>query len=132
MAVDLILRGGLVVTEGGVVRADVAISGEKIVGIVASGETSQAKRVADIIADCGPSRRQKPTAASPRAFVARTVMIAGQFLPRLPNKLTGNRAPFRSEVPPRKTKHISLNVCSPKVTSRGGLKGLLGLFVLLS
>jgi dihydroorotase len=38
----------MVVTEGGVVRADVAVSGEKIVGIVASGETSQAKRAVDI------------------------------------------------------------------------------------
>ena len=40
MAVDLLLKGGMVVTEGGgVLRADVAVSGEKIVGITAPGET---------------------------------------------------------------------------------------------
>src|SRR5262249_16875198 len=33
---------------GGIVRADVAVSGEKIVGIIAPGETNQAKRVMDI------------------------------------------------------------------------------------
>src|SRR5438093_12837685 len=38
----------MVVADGGVVPADVAVSGEKIVGIVAPGETSQAKRVVDI------------------------------------------------------------------------------------
>src|SRR2546426_11409118 len=39
----------MVVTEGGgVVRADVAVSEEKIVGITAPGETNQAKRVVDI------------------------------------------------------------------------------------
>ena len=49
MAVDLLLKGGIVVTEGGgVVRADVAVSGEKIVSITAPGETNQAKRVVDI------------------------------------------------------------------------------------
>ena len=48
LAVDLLLKAGMVVTEGGVVRADVAVSGEKIVGIVAPGETNQAKRVVDI------------------------------------------------------------------------------------
>src|SRR2546422_6147896 len=48
LAVDLLLKGGMVVTEGGVVRADVAVSGEKIVGIIAPGENNQAKRVVDI------------------------------------------------------------------------------------
>src|SRR5262249_8429473 len=48
LAVDLLLKGGMVVTGGGVVRADVAVSGEKIAGIAAPGETTQAKRVVDI------------------------------------------------------------------------------------
>ena len=49
MAFDLLLKGGMVVTEGGgIVRADVAVSGEKIVGITAPGETNPAKRVVDI------------------------------------------------------------------------------------
>src|ERR1041385_2849037 len=38
----------MVVSEGVVVQADVAISGEKIVGILAPGESSQAKRLVDI------------------------------------------------------------------------------------
>ena len=35
-------------TEGGVVQADIAVSGEKIVGILAPGESNQARRVVDI------------------------------------------------------------------------------------
>jgi dihydroorotase len=48
MAVDLILKGGQVVSDGGVGRADVAISGEKIVGMVAASERVEAKRVVDV------------------------------------------------------------------------------------
>lgn len=48
MAIDLLLKGGTVVTEGGLVQADVAISGETIVGLTAPGESGQAKRVVDV------------------------------------------------------------------------------------
>src|SRR2546422_7723949 len=48
LAVDLLLKGGMVVTEGDVVQADVAVSGEKIVGMMAPGESNQAKRVVDM------------------------------------------------------------------------------------
>jgi dihydroorotase len=48
VAIDLLLKGGMVATEGGVVEADVAISGETIVGLTAPGESSQAKRVVDV------------------------------------------------------------------------------------
>ncbi len=40
--------------------------------------------------------------------------------------------PGLSDVAPRKTKHISLSVCSPNGMSRGGLNGLFGLRALLS
>src|SRR2546421_12696180 len=40
--------------------------------------------------------------------------------------------PGVSDVTPRKTKHISSVVCSPKRTARGGVFGLFGLPVLLS
>jgi len=48
LAIDLLLKGGTVVTEGGVVQADVAISGESIVGLTAPGESGQAKRTVDV------------------------------------------------------------------------------------
>ncbi len=48
MAIDLLLKGGTVVTEGGVVQADVGIDKEKIVALTAPGETVPAKRVVDI------------------------------------------------------------------------------------
>ena len=48
MAIELLLKGGMVVTEGGVVQADVGIDKEKIVGLTAPGETITAKRVVDI------------------------------------------------------------------------------------
>ena len=48
MAIDLLLKGGTVVTEGGIVQADVAVSGEMIVGLTAPGESSQARRVVDV------------------------------------------------------------------------------------
>ena len=48
MAIDLLLRGGEVVTEGGIVRADIAISGEIIVGLTAPEEAPPAKRVVDV------------------------------------------------------------------------------------
>lgn len=48
MAIELLLKGGMVVTEGGVVQADIGIDGEKIVGLTAPGETIPAKRVVDI------------------------------------------------------------------------------------
>jgi len=48
MTVDLLLKGGHVMTEGGLVRADLAISGEKIVGLVAPGDILSARRVVDV------------------------------------------------------------------------------------
>ena len=48
MAIDLLLKGGTVVTEGGAVQAEVAISGEKIVGITDPGESNSAKRLVDV------------------------------------------------------------------------------------
>ncbi len=48
MAIDLLLKGGTVATEGGVVQADVAVSGETIAGLTAPGEAGQAKRVVDV------------------------------------------------------------------------------------
>ncbi|MBI3950994.1 MAG: dihydroorotase family protein [Acidobacteria bacterium] len=45
---DLILRGGELVTANGSYRANVAISGETIVGILAPDETMEAKRVVDV------------------------------------------------------------------------------------
>lgn len=48
MAIDLLLKGGTVVTEGGLVQADVAVSGETIVGLTAPGESGQARRVVDV------------------------------------------------------------------------------------
>ena len=48
MPVDLLLRGGAVVTEGGVRRADVTVAGETISGIVEPGEELQARRVVDV------------------------------------------------------------------------------------
>ncbi|MCH8266799.1 MAG: dihydroorotase family protein [Acidobacteria bacterium] len=45
---ELLLKGGTVVTEGGVVQADVGIDREKIVALTAPGETIPAKRVVDI------------------------------------------------------------------------------------
>jgi dihydroorotase len=48
LAIDLLLKGGTVVTEGGIVQADVAVSGETIVGLTAPGESGQARRVVDV------------------------------------------------------------------------------------
>lgn len=48
MAIDLLLKGGTVVTEGGLVQADVAVSGETIAGLMAPGESGQARRVVDV------------------------------------------------------------------------------------
>ena len=48
MAIELLLKGGTLVTEGGVVQADVGIDKEKIVALTAPGETVPAKRVVDI------------------------------------------------------------------------------------
>jgi dihydroorotase len=48
LAIDLLLKGGEVVTEGGVVRADIAISGETIVGLTAPSEAPPAKRVVNV------------------------------------------------------------------------------------
>src|SRR5262249_11927914 len=49
MMFDLIIRGGDVVTPGGVVRADVAVAGETIAAIMAAGTSSpeSARRVID-------------------------------------------------------------------------------------
>ncbi len=48
MAVDLLLKGGTVVTEGGPVQADVAVSGGVIVGLTAAGEGPSARRTVDV------------------------------------------------------------------------------------
>lgn len=48
MAVDLLLQGGDVVTEGGVVRANVAVAGQTIAGIIAPNERIEARRVVDV------------------------------------------------------------------------------------
>jgi dihydroorotase len=48
VAVDLVLKGGMVVTEGGPVQADVAVSGGIIVGLTAAGEGPQARRTVDV------------------------------------------------------------------------------------
>jgi len=48
LAIDLLLKGGTVVTEGGIVQADIAVSGETIVGFTAPGESGQARRVVDV------------------------------------------------------------------------------------
>lgn len=48
MAVDLVLKGGMVVTEGGPVQADVAVAGGIIVGLTAAGDGPQARRTVDV------------------------------------------------------------------------------------
>ena len=48
MAVDLVLKGGMVVTEGGPVQADVAVEGGIIVGLTAAGAGPQARRTVDV------------------------------------------------------------------------------------
>ena len=48
MAVDLVLKGGTVVTEGGPVQADVAVEGGIIVGLTAAGAGPQARRTVDV------------------------------------------------------------------------------------
>jgi dihydroorotase len=48
MSVDLVLKGGTVVTEGGPVQADVAVSGGIIVGLTEAGKGPQARRTVDV------------------------------------------------------------------------------------
>lgn len=48
MAVDLVLKGGTVVTEGGPVQADLAVAGGVIVGLTAAGDAPQARRTVDV------------------------------------------------------------------------------------
>ena len=48
MTADLVLKGGIVVTEGGPVRADVEIRGESIVGLRAPDKAPTASRVMDV------------------------------------------------------------------------------------
>ncbi|MFN7949716.1 MAG: dihydroorotase family protein [Blastocatellia bacterium] len=48
MSVDLLLRGGKVASDKGVIQADVAISDGKIAAVTAPGETVQAKREIDV------------------------------------------------------------------------------------
>jgi len=48
VAVDLVLKGGMVVTEGGPVQADVAVEGGIIVGLTAAGAGPQARRTVDV------------------------------------------------------------------------------------
>jgi dihydroorotase len=48
VAVDLVLKGGMVVTEGGAVQADVAVEGGIIVGLTAAGAGPQARRTVDV------------------------------------------------------------------------------------
>jgi dihydroorotase len=48
VAVDLVLKGGMVVTEGGPVQGDVAVSGGIIIGLTAAGEGPKARRTVDV------------------------------------------------------------------------------------
>ena len=48
MTIDVLLRGGSVVTEGGIVQADVAVAGGTIAGIFAPNGSVQARRVVDV------------------------------------------------------------------------------------
>lgn len=48
MAIDLVLKGGTVVTESGPIQADVMVANGVIVGLTAPGEAPQAKRVVDV------------------------------------------------------------------------------------
>jgi dihydroorotase len=48
MSVDLVLKGGTVVTEGGPIQADVAVSGGVIVGLTAAGQGPAAHRTVDV------------------------------------------------------------------------------------
>ena len=48
MPVDLLLKGGVVMTEGGLIPANIAITGEQIVGITALSESPAARRVVDV------------------------------------------------------------------------------------
>jgi dihydroorotase len=48
MSIDLVLKGGMVVTEGGPVQADVAVSGGIITGLTAPGEGPHAHRTVDV------------------------------------------------------------------------------------
>lgn len=48
MPVDLLLKGGVVMTEGGLILANIAITGEQIVGITALSESPAARRVVDV------------------------------------------------------------------------------------
>jgi len=48
VAIDLVLKGGTVVTEDGPVQADVAVDGGIIAGLTAPGEAPAARRVVDV------------------------------------------------------------------------------------
>ncbi|HKE25593.1 MAG TPA: dihydroorotase family protein [Bryobacteraceae bacterium] len=48
MAIDLVLKGGAVVTEGGPVQADIAVSGGVITALTAPGDAPHAHRVVDV------------------------------------------------------------------------------------
>src|ERR1700680_1350970 len=48
MSIDLVLKGGTVVTEDGPVHADVAVDGGIIAGLTAPGEAPAARRVVDV------------------------------------------------------------------------------------
>lgn len=46
--IDLVLKGGIVVTEGGPVQADLAVSNGVFAGLFAAGQGPQAKRTVDV------------------------------------------------------------------------------------
>ena len=47
MAIDLLIKNGTVVTPGGVLKTDVAIAGEKILGVGSQGAFARAEKVID-------------------------------------------------------------------------------------
>src|SRR5580704_11079019 len=71
-------------------------------------------------------------ACLPSAFLTASFALPRSRRRPPPNGLANGDRSLPSDVAPRKTKHISLVVCSPKVTILGGLLGLLGFFTLLS
>src|ERR1700722_2291586 len=71
-------------------------------------------------------------ACLPSVFLTASFAFSRSRRRPLPKGLPNGDRSLPSEVAPRKTKHISLVVCSPNVTSLGGLLGLLGFLTLLS
>src|SRR5262249_18805919 len=78
--------------------------------------------------DCSPGRRRSRAWGVPGAARYLLSFFGGTGV----SSFVGMRARVASLVMPRNTKHISLSVCSPKNTQRGGVNGLFGLAELLS